>query len=234
MLVFCLYLDELVFPCADADFLAVLQTAAPVGVRMDALEVVVVVLVDVTRLPVGGGAAQGRLGVHRVDTGHVQRHGIEGGEHTHIGHDGHVVLAAAVAVGGHVDDQRDVEAGPAVHHRLGVLGDLVVEIGGALVPVDLHGVLRTDGDAASAAHALVVVDVRLAVFDDGCAVGADLGAGPAADALFFSRTESFCSSCSYRAITSARIVTRSFSLDSISIRLRVPSIVTRSSSAHSV
>ena len=51
--------------------------------------------------------------------------------------------------------------GASVHHCLGVLGDLVIQVGGALVPVDLHRVLGTDGDAAAAAHAFVVVDVRL-------------------------------------------------------------------------
>ncbi len=50
-------------------------------------------------------------GVHRVHAGHVQRHRVEGGEHTHVGYDGHIVLRTAVAVGGHVDDQRNVEAG---------------------------------------------------------------------------------------------------------------------------
>ena len=77
-----------------------------------------------------------------------------------------------------------MEAGAAVHHRLGVLGDLVIQVGGALVPVDLHRVLGTDGDAAPAAHTFVVVDVRLAVFDDGRAVGADPAALAAADAVF--------------------------------------------------
>ena len=35
-----LYLDQLILPGADADLLAVLQTAAPVGVRVQALKVV--------------------------------------------------------------------------------------------------------------------------------------------------------------------------------------------------
>ena len=129
------------------------------------------------------GAPQGRLGVHRVHTGHVQRHRVEGGEHSHVGHDGHVVLGTAVAVGGHIHHQGDVEAGAAIHHRLGVLGDFVVQVGSALVPVDLHGVLGTDGDTTAAAHAPVVVDVHLAVLDNGCAVGTYLAALAAADAL---------------------------------------------------
>ena len=108
-----LYLDQLILPGADADLLAVLQTAAPVGVRVQALKVVMHMGLGVR--VIGGGAPQGRLGVHRVHAGHVQRHRVEGGEHAHVGHDGHVVLGTAVAVGGHVDDQRDVEAGAACY-----------------------------------------------------------------------------------------------------------------------
>ena len=96
-------LDEFVVSDADADLLAVLQTAAPVRVGVDAPEVVV--LVDMTLSIVDGGPPQGRLGVDRVHAGHVQCHGIERCEHAHIGHDGHIVLRTAVAVGGHIDNQ---------------------------------------------------------------------------------------------------------------------------------
>ena len=44
VLAFCSYLDQLVVAGAEADLLAVLQTAAPIRVGMDALEVVVGVL----------------------------------------------------------------------------------------------------------------------------------------------------------------------------------------------
>ena len=60
----CSDLDQLVLPRTDADLLAVLQTDVPVRIRVDALEVVM--LVDMSRPLVGGGAAQGRLGVDRV------------------------------------------------------------------------------------------------------------------------------------------------------------------------
>ena len=90
-----------------------------------------------------------------------------------------------------------MEAGPAVHHGLGVLGDLVVEHLGGLVIVGRDGVLVAHGDAAAAAHAAVAVDVRhvnlarLAVGARARAdlveaegvVRADLGALAAADAL---------------------------------------------------
>ena len=67
------------------------------------------------------GAGDGGLFPAGVGAGLVQSHRVKGGEHAHVGHDGQVVLPVAVAVGGHVDDQADVELGPAVHHRLGVL-----------------------------------------------------------------------------------------------------------------
>lgn len=60
-------LDELVVSDADADLLAVLQTAAPVRVGVDAPEVVV--LVDMPLSIVGGGPPQGRLGVDRIHAG---------------------------------------------------------------------------------------------------------------------------------------------------------------------
>ena len=60
----CSDLDQLVLPRTDADLLAVLQTAVPVRIRVDALEVVM--LVDMTRPLVGGGAAQGRRGTFNL------------------------------------------------------------------------------------------------------------------------------------------------------------------------
>ena len=90
-----------------------------------------------------------------------------------------------------------MEAGPAVNHGLGVLGNLVVEHLDGLVVVGRDGVLVAHGDAAAAAHAAIVVDVRhvdlarLAVGARARAylveaegvVRADLGALAAADAL---------------------------------------------------
>ena len=121
---------------------------------------------------------------HRVGAGLIQSHRIEGGKHTHVGGDGHIVLPVAVTVGGDVHDQRDMEAGTALHHSLGVLGDLPVQNGRSLVIPGSTGVLGADGQAAGAAHALIRIDGGLAVLAElGRAMGTDLGAGPAADAL---------------------------------------------------
>ena len=71
-----------------------------------------------------------------------------------------------------------MEAGTAVHHRLGVLGDLVIQDGGGLVIHALDGVLGADRQTPGAAHAFVSVDGGLVVRTEGRrAVGADLGAG---------------------------------------------------------
>ena len=76
-----------------------------------------------------------------------------------------------------------MEAGPPVHHRLGIFGDLPVQIGDRLVPVHPDGVPGTDGDAPAAAHAPAVVDGGLAVRNGDAVVGADAGAGAAAHAV---------------------------------------------------
>ena len=77
-----------------------------------------------------------------------------------------------------------MEAGAAVYHGLGVLGDLLIQNSGRLVIQALDGILGAHRQAPGAAHALVRVDGGFAVGTElGRAVGADPGAGPAADAL---------------------------------------------------
>ena len=78
-----------------------------------------------------------------------------------------------------------MEAGTAIHHRLGVLGNLVIQDGGSLVIHALDGVLGADRQTPGAANALAGVDAGLVVgVEGGGAVGADLGAGVAAHAFF--------------------------------------------------
>ena len=64
----------------------------------------------------------------------------------------------AVAVGTDVHGKRDVEARAAVDDGLGVLGNLAVEHVGRGVIAGLDGVLVACRNAASAAHAAIVVD----------------------------------------------------------------------------
>ena len=77
-----------------------------------------------------------------------------------------------------------MEAGTAVHHSLGVLGDLLVQNGGRLVEQALDGILGAHSQAPAAAHALIRVDGGLAVCDLGGVMGADALAGAAAYAIF--------------------------------------------------
>ena len=67
-------------------------------------------------------------------------------------------MVPAVALGGYVDYQVDVEAGMAGDDGFGVFGYLAVEgLGG--VPVLQHcGFVLAEGNALAAAYALVVVD----------------------------------------------------------------------------
>ena len=174
--------DELVCPGADADLLRVLQADGPVRVRMGGVEVVTGGAV--AALVKQGGVGRGSLGQHGVGTGLVQSHRVEGGKHAHVRDDGDIVLRVAVAVGGHVHHQGHVEAGAAVYHGLGVLGDLLIQNSGRLVIQALDGILGAHRQAPGAAHALVRVDGGFAVGTElGRAVGADPGAGPAADAF---------------------------------------------------
>ena len=64
----------------------------------------------------------------------------------------------AVAVGADVHGERDVEARAAVDDGLRILGDLVVEYVGRGIIVGLDAVLVARRNAASAAHAAIVVD----------------------------------------------------------------------------
>ena len=120
----CSDLDQLVLPRTDADLLAVLQTAVPVRIRVDALEVVM--LVDMARLPIGGRATQGRLGVDGVHTGHIQGHRVEGGEHSNIWKDRNVIFTMAVAVRGYIYYQGNMEVWTAVYNGFGILSHTAV------------------------------------------------------------------------------------------------------------
>src|SRR5699024_8488143 len=146
----------------------VLQAGLPVGLGEGVGKVVVVVAeVLLVHVVVELGAGDGRLGHAGVGAGLVQGHGIEGGEHTHVRQDGQVVFGVAVAVGGHVHHQADVEVGTAVQHGLGILGDLGAQlVVGAVVGV-VDGVEVADAQAAAAAHALIVVNGSLVLLVEG-------------------------------------------------------------------
>ena len=82
-----------------------LEAALPVGGGEGIGEVVVVNVLALTQLAVEDCG----LCVDSVCTSQIQRNGIEGSEHTNVGSDGCIVLSVAIAVGGDIDCQRDVE-----------------------------------------------------------------------------------------------------------------------------
>ena len=102
--------------------------------------------------------------VARVRARYVQRHRVKAGEHPHVRNDSRVILTVAVAVRRNLVDDIDMESRAAVHHSLGVLGHLAVQlVVGGIVAV-IYGVKIACTDAAAAAHTFAVVDARFAVF----------------------------------------------------------------------
>jgi hypothetical protein len=96
-----------------------------------------------------------------IHAGLVQGERIKRGEHAQIGQDGRVVFPVAVAVGGDIDDKRDVETRTAIHYRLGVFRHaLVQKLVGREIP-ERDGVEVTRPEATAAADAIVFVDAHL-------------------------------------------------------------------------
>ena len=106
--------EQLIGARPHADGLGVLQAAFPVGLR-EIIGKVVVVVAEVVgvHILIQAGAGDGLLLHAGVGTGLVQGHRVEGGKHAHIGQDGQVVLGMAVAEGGDIHHQADVEVGPS-------------------------------------------------------------------------------------------------------------------------
>ncbi len=123
----------------------------------------------------------GEAGVH---TGLVQGQGIGGDEHADVWQDGHVVLPVAVAVGGDVHHQGDVELGPPVHHRLGILRHTAVQGRLGVVVGEVDSIEVAGPQAPATAHAVGLVHMHLPALlvKDKSTVGALLLAAAAAPA----------------------------------------------------
>ena len=147
--------------------------------------VVVVVETGLCHVVAQLAVGQRLLGQAGVHTGLVQRQRVKARKHADIRQDGGVVLGVAVAVGRNVLHQRYMEAGPPVHHRLGVLGHAAVQLLDRGPVGKLDGVKVAGADAAAAAHAGIGVDVHLAggLVKDQAVVGALPLAAAAAAAL---------------------------------------------------
>ena len=139
---------------------------APVGVGMRDAEGILGLLalqMLVVMLHLGGAVGElgvgQRLGCHDgIGAGLVDGDRVEAREHADVVDDRRVVFGMAIAVGADIHGERDVEARTAVDDGLGVLGDLTVEHVGRGIIVGLDAVLVARRNAASAAHAAIVVD----------------------------------------------------------------------------
>ena len=119
-------LDQLILAGANADLLSVLHAGLPVGVGMVGDQQVALRTITFALFIKQDRVEECRLCDDCVGAGLIQCHGVEGGEHAYVRSDGGIVFGVAVAIGGEIQHQRDVEAGTAVHDCLGVLGDLLV------------------------------------------------------------------------------------------------------------
>ena len=106
---------EHILPVAQAQALAVAQLHFAPGVGPAGDKNV--------RSAVESGIQPGR-GIDHVQTGLVQSHRVGGGQQAHVGHQGQVAPAHAVAVRGHVEHKVDVTdaLAPALDRAVGVFG----------------------------------------------------------------------------------------------------------------
>lgn len=156
-----LYNDDLVVTAANADLFGMLKAGLVFGIGVVVLEMVVEVMIATLKIVAELAVGQRLIAQAGINTGLIHRQRIEGSEHTHVGKDGCVVLAVAVAVGGDVADEGDVEIGSAVNNSLGVLGNTAAQLGRGIVVSELDGVKVAGTDAAAAANAIVLIDVHL-------------------------------------------------------------------------
>ena len=148
--------DELVLVGAESDLHGVVHGDAPAGVVVRVVEDVVSVSAIVHP-----GALHARHPVAEVATCHVERDGVESGEHADVGDDRGVVFRMAVAVRRDVADEADVETRLAVHDGGGVFGHLLVEGLGGLCHRGVNGVDGAHAQAAAASGAGFAVERHL-------------------------------------------------------------------------
>ena len=162
---FPLHLDQFVLSAAQTDLFGVRQAGLPLGIGVGVGKVVAVVA-EAGDLQV---ACQHTAGERRrfeagIDARLVERERIERTEHSDVRQDRAIVLAVAVAVGGHVHDQRDVEIRASVHDRLGVFRHATAEHLHRVAPAEADRVEIAGAEAAAAADAMVVIDRHFVFF----------------------------------------------------------------------
>lgn len=125
--------------------------------------VVVRIVENIVSVPaiVHPGALHARHLVAEVAACHVERDGVESGEHADVGDDRGVVFRMAVAVRRDVADEADVEIRLAVHDGGGVFGHFLVERLGGLRHGGVDGVDGAHAEAAAASGAGFAVEGHL-------------------------------------------------------------------------
>ena len=118
-------LDEFVLPGAQPKLLCMLRHTCHSVSGVDGVENIPVAAV--AALVIDGGVAERRLGQHRIGTGLIQRHGVEGQTCPRWGRWAHRFRRGSRSWGRRPAPKRYMEAGTPVHHGLGILGNLLVE-----------------------------------------------------------------------------------------------------------
>ena len=137
------------------------------------------------RSAVESGIQPGR-GIDHVQTGLVQSHRVGGGQQAHVGHQGQVAPAHAVAVRGHVEHKVDVTdaLAPALDRAVGVFGKAFHKGDHFCGPVQADGLDRADGHAFKAADAARFIQYAFFVVQAQGLLRTDLNAFAAADTGF--------------------------------------------------
>ena len=69
---------------------------------------------------------QNRLLVAERRGGNIQGNRIKGSQHPHVGNNGRIVFRMAVAIGGNIADQGNMEGRAPIQNRLGIFRNLIV------------------------------------------------------------------------------------------------------------
>ena len=142
-----------------------LQGFLPMYIGIVVHEVVVIVfpvrLCEVVgKLAVRGGSCL----LAGIYAGLIKRDGVEGGEHAEIRQDWRIVFAVAIAVGGNVHGEIDMEAGTVLADSLRIFRHFAVQQVAGVPLLVADGIVGAGTNATAAALADVLVDMRLVVF----------------------------------------------------------------------
>ena len=157
--------DEIIIPGSQADLFPVGKGFTPADIGIAVLEMIMVML------PAGPGQVIGKLavghGIRRkteIRTGLVQCYRIKGGQHAEVRQDRSVIFPVAVAVGGNVHDQADMETGLSAADGGGVFRHFTSQHISGCVEGRMDGIKGAGADTSSAALADILHDKCFAAF----------------------------------------------------------------------